>query len=158
MGDKVGPIVFFPGTVNQDVYIEVLRQYLDPFIEALAADGITNIEFEQDNAPPHTGNRAREFLDALAKKHGFTIMPWPANSPDLSPIENLWAYLKDELRKQYPDTPKLSGSPQTIRAVLRQRLHKIWWEIREDVLNALVEDMPERCKKVIAAKGWYMED
>ena len=158
VGDKLGPIVFFPSTVNQDVYIEVLRQYLDPFVKALAVDGITNLEFEQDNARPHVARRAREFLDALAKKHGFTIMDWPANSPDLSPIENLWAHLKHELRRQYPDTPKLSGSPQAIRAVLRQRLHKIWWEIGEKVLKALVEDMLERCMKVIAAKGWYIED
>jgi hypothetical protein len=82
-------------------------------------------------------------------------MDWPANSPDLSLIENLWAHLKDELRKRYPDKAALKGSAQTIKATLQQRLHEIWWEIGEEVLNKLVEDMPKRCKEVIAVRGWY---
>src|SRR5579859_771208 len=63
--------------------------------------------------------------------------------------------LKDELRKQYPDTATLKGSARTIKATLQQRLHKIWWDIGEEVLNRLVEDMPKRCKEVIAVRGWY---
>ena len=158
VGDKLGPIVFFLGTVNQDVYMEMLQTEFEPFLEALATDGITNLEFEQDNARPHVAIRTCKFLEALARKHGLTIMDWPANSPDLSPIENLWSHLKDELRKQYPDTPTLTGSRQTIKAILRERVHKIWWKIGEDVLNRLIEDMPKRCNEVIAAKGWYIPD
>ena len=99
VGDKLGPIVFFSSTVNQDAYIEGLRQYLDPFVEALAADGKVNLEFEQDNARPHMAKRTCEFLEALARKQGLTIMDWPANSPDLSPIKNLWAHLQLKLRR-----------------------------------------------------------
>ena len=148
--------LYFQGTVNKDVYMDLLQTEFKPFLDALAADGVTNLEFEQDNAHPHAAKRTHKFLEALASKPGLTIMDWPANSPDLSPMENLWAHLKDEICKQYPDTPKLSGYPQTIRAVLRQRLHKIWWEIGREVLNVLVEDMPKCCKEVIAAKGWYI--
>ena len=155
VGDKLGPIVFISGSVNQDVYMEMLRTEFDPFLEALAADTQTTYEFEQDNALPHVSKRTRKFLEALARKHGLTIMDWPANSPDLSPIEDLWAHLKYELRRQFPDTARLKGSPQTIRAVLRERLHKIWWEIGEEVLNRLIEGMPKRVEEVITARGWY---
>lgn len=155
VGDRLGPIVFISGSVKQDPYIELLCMNLEPFVEALKADGETNLEFQQDNARPHTATRTRKFLEALASKHGLTIMNWPANSPDLSLIENLWAHLKHELRIQYPDTATLKGSPETIKAILRGRLHKIWWEIGEEVLNKLVEDMPKRVKEVIAARGWY---
>jgi transposase len=155
VGDKLGPIVFLSGSVNQDVYMELLCTDFEPFLEALAVDGVTNLEFEQDNAHPHVAKRTRKFLEALAQKHGLTIMDWPANSPDLSPIENLWAHLQLELRRQFPDTAKLKGSPQTIKAILRERLHKIWWEIGEDVLNDLIEGMPKRVKEVITARGWY---
>ena len=155
VGDKLGPIVFPSDSVNQDVYIELLRTHFEPFVEALAVDGQINLEFQQDNARPHVSKRTRKFLEALAKKHGLTIMAWPANSPDLSPIEDLWAHLKHELRQQFPDTARLKGSPQTIKATLRERLHKIWWEIGEEVLNRLIEGMPKRVEEVLAVRGWY---
>src|SRR5437667_426037 len=75
---------------------------------------------------------------------------------DLPPIEDLWEHLKHELRQQFPDTARLKGSPQTIKATLRERLHKIWWEIGEEVLNRLIEGMPKRVEEVIAVRGWYM--
>ena len=156
VGNKLGPIVFISGSINQDVYMELLRTEFDPFLNALAADGQTNLEFQQDNARPHSAKRTLEFLEALARKHGLTIMDWPANSPDLSPIENLWAHIKHELRTRYPDTATLKGSATTIKAKLQERLNEIWWEIGEEVLNKLVEDMPKHCEEVIAAKGWYM--
>ena len=156
VGDKLGPIVFISDSVKQDSYIDLLRTNLEPFIEALAADGEIHLEFQQDNARPHTATKTRKFLKALVSKHGLTIMNWPANSPDLSPIENLWAHLKHELRKRYPDTGTLKGSPQTIKAILRERLHEIWWDIGEEVLRKLVESMPKRVQEVITARGWYM--
>ena len=103
----------------------VVHTEFDLFLEALAADTQTTYEFEQDNAHPHMSKRTHKFFEALARKHGLTIMDWPANLPDLSPIKDLWAHLKYELRRQFPDTAKLKGWPQTIRAVLWERLHKI---------------------------------
>src|SRR5579859_1573388 len=155
VGNTLGPIVFISDSINQDVYLELLRTEFDPFLNALAEDGQTNLEFQQDNACPHTAKRTLKFLEGFVRKYRLTIMDWLVNSPDLSPIENLWAHLKDELRKRYPDTAALKGSARTIKATLQQRLHKIWWEIGEEVLNKLVEDMPKRCKEVIAARGWY---
>jgi transposase len=138
-----------------DTYIQLLQQEFNPFIEALKADGYTNLIFQQDNARPHTAKKSTEFLNSLARKHGFTIMNWLANSPDLSPIENLWAHLKDVLRKQYPDTKTLRGSPETIKMKLCERLHKIWWDIKVEVLQKHIESMPERVQQVLDARGWY---
>ena len=84
-------------------------------------------------------------------------MEWPPNSPDMNPLENLWAHMKLELHRQYPDTASLKGSPERIKTALRPLLQEIWWNIEEDVLIKLVESMPDRVQALIYVKGWYTE-
>jgi hypothetical protein len=103
-GTKLGPIVFVDGRVNTDVYIALLQANLLPFIDAVIADGATNVIFQQDNAMCHVSKRTRTWFANSAIKHGFSIMQWPPNSPDMNPIEHLWARLKLKLHRQYPDT------------------------------------------------------
>ncbi|GFW03562.1 transposable element Tcb2 transposase [Trichonephila clavipes] len=43
--------------------------------------------FQQDNARPHTARVSQDCLRTV------TTLPWPARSPDLSPIEHIWDYL-----------------------------------------------------------------
>jgi hypothetical protein len=67
LGDKLGPIVFISGSVNQDIYIELLRTDFEPFIVTLKPwqqmpNGETNLEFQQDNASSHTAKKTAEFL------------------------------------------------------------------------------------------------
>ena len=46
IGNKLSPIVFIEGMVNQDIYYKVLRKHLAPFLEVLKADGEANLEFQ----------------------------------------------------------------------------------------------------------------
>src|SRR5579871_2491172 len=154
VGYKLGPIVFVDGTIKKEEYVDNLEQNLLQFIDALMADGIV---FQQDNARPHTGNMTQDWLKNAGREHGFIVMDWPPNSPDMNPIENLWAHLKLELHRRYPDTKYLSGSPAVIREILKRRLFEVWWEIGEGTLNGLVESMPKRVSALLSARGWYTE-
>ncbi|KAL2400280.1 hypothetical protein ABEF93_006854 [Exophiala dermatitidis] len=53
----------------------------------------------QDNAPAHAAKRTIEEL--LERR--VQLIWWPANSPDLNPIETVWKWMKDWLQKHYPD-------------------------------------------------------
>jgi hypothetical protein len=120
VGDKLGPLVCIDDRITQDIYIELLRQNLAPFIDSLTEDSITNLTFQQDNAPPHTAYRTKSFLSELSVQHRFNLMEWPAHSPDLNPIENLWAHLKTQLNQRYPDTKYIRGNPDSVRRVLNR--------------------------------------
>ncbi|GFV60650.1 transposable element Tcb2 transposase [Trichonephila clavipes] len=66
------------------------REHLDP--PAKSGFGTPSEIFQQDNARPHTARVAQDFL-----RH-FQALPWPARSPDLSPVEHVW----DQLKRQMP--------------------------------------------------------
>ena len=99
VGNKLGPLVCINDTINKEVYIQVLAENLLPFIDALTVDGASGLVFQQDNASPHAARKMGAWLTAASKEHGFTVMQWSANSPDLNPIENLWARLKAKLHQ-----------------------------------------------------------
>jgi len=153
--DKLGPIVFIDGKINSDKYIELLRSNFLPYVDALINDGATNITFQQDNATPHTAKKSCAWMEEEFKEREIELMVWPSNSPDMSPIENLWAHLKLELHHRYPDTSSLHGSPDTFKRILIPRLMEVWWSIGAEVLNALIESMPRRVNALWEAKGWY---
>ena len=152
-GTKLGPIAFIEGTVNTDIYIALLQDNLVPFIDAIIADRATDIVFQQNNASPHISKKTCVWFDTAMSKHSFVSMEWPSNSPDMNPIENLWAHLKTELHRRYSDTKTLHGSPDAIRRTLRARLTEVWWDIREEVLSRLIESMPHRVQALHDAKG-----
>lgn len=155
IGNKLGPLIFIDGTVNKHVYIQLLQQNLLPFVDILHETGIQNIIFQQDNAPPHRARATQNWLKEVAEHHGFTIMEFPPNSPDLNPIEHLWAILKTELYRRYPDTMYLKGPESAVKKELNKRLNEVWWDIGEDVLNRLIDSMPTRVQAVLEAQGWY---
>ena len=57
VGNKLGPIAFINDTVNSDVYIDILRNNLLPYLDALTSDDIYGITFQQDNTRPHVSKK-----------------------------------------------------------------------------------------------------
>jgi transposase len=60
--------------------------------------------------------------------------PWPGNSPDLNPIENLWSILKRQVYKQN------ATNSDNLQALIMQE----WAAISQDVAQKLIASMPGR--------------
>jgi DDE superfamily endonuclease len=74
-------------------------------------------------------------------------MVWPAQSPDLNPIEHLWGVLKRRLaRHEHP--------PSGIHE-LWERIEDDWEAIPAEECQKLIESMPRRVQAVLKAKGGY---
>ena len=72
-------------------------------------------------------------------------MDWPALSPDLNPIENLWGIV---VRKVYDQGKKYDSKVSLTGAIM-----KSWSEIDDQTVKNLINSMKNRCIEVIAAKG-----
>lgn len=76
-----------------------------------------------------------------------TVLEWPPNSPDLSPIENAWAIVSEIIKK------KNFRSFGTFQAGLINE----WNGIGLKVLRSLIDSMPKRLELVLASNGERIE-
>ena len=71
----------------------------------------------------------------------------------MNPIEHIWAALKMELHRRFPDTDSIPGGPAAVQRVLVEYLLAVWEDIGPEVMANLVESMPRRIAALIEAEG-----
>ena len=137
----VGQLHRITGIMNADVYVQILTKSL---LGTLRSYGLNSrrVIFQQDNDPKHTSKKARQWF----AKNGFILLPWPAQSPDLNPIENLWDYVARRVAKR-------DVQPGT-EDQLWEALQEEWYRINPGLVRRLYEGMPKRLAMVIRRKGW----
>ncbi|GFV07185.1 transposable element Tcb1 transposase [Trichonephila clavipes] len=127
------------GTLNSQRYIsEVLETVVLPYFQGLA----TAI-FQQDNARPHMARIAQRFFI----HHQIELLPWPAHSPDLSPIENMWSMVAQRLAQ--------IAHPAATPDQLWQRVEGAWSAISQEHIQSLFVLMPRHVAAVISNIGIY---
>ncbi len=133
----VGPLCFLKSTVNAAVYQEILEHFMLPSADKLYGDA--DFIFQQDLAPAHTAKGTKSWFN----DHGVTVLDWPANSPDLNPIENLWGIVKRKMRDTRPN------NADDLKATVKET----WASIPPQQCHKLITSMPRRIEAVIKAKG-----
>jgi len=138
----VGNLVHIPTTMDKHVYLDILQKNLKASARSLGLS--RNFVFQQDNDPKHTSGLVKTWLST---QKNMVCMDWPAQSPDLNPIENLWAHLGRKMSER-ERRPKNATE-------LVQFLTQEWQSITSDITTKLVDSMPNRIAEVIKMKGGY---
>ncbi|GFY12113.1 transposable element Tcb1 transposase [Trichonephila clavipes] len=132
-------LVRIAGTLNSQSYISnVLEPVVLPYLQDLA----TAI-FQQDNAQPYVARIVQRFF----VNHQIELLPLPASSPDLSPIENMWSTVAQCLTQITP--------PAATPDQLWQRVEAAWSAVPQEHIQSLFESMLRRVVAVISNNGGY---
>jgi len=131
-------LAILDGNQNAEDYTNTLQEYLLPFA---ASKHPGDWHFVQDGASIHTAKETAAWLDS----RNISVLGWPAKSPDLNPIENLWGVLA---RVVYANARQFSNVTELSECIM-----EAWDDISGSYLKKLVESMPKRCVEVLQRRG-----
>lgn len=126
----------FDQTMNADIYVNILKTNLKNIYEA-------DNYLIYDNDPKHTSAKAKTYLT----NNEINILDFPPCSPDINPIENIWAIYKHNIAKI---------NPKNIDQ-LKQTMLTEWNNIDQEIIRNSIDSMPVRLQKIIIAKGSYID-
>jgi len=142
-----GPLLSFgpPGTkITAQLYCDTILPSLyhtKLITESRYLPAGTTMLIMEDNAAIHKA----KLVKAEHERRGGSVIDWPANSPDLNPIENVWRVLKARVAKRWPRTH------QEMKDVILDEWEKL---THEDIAKYCSgEVMRERCRAVLQANG-----
>jgi transposase len=107
---------------------------------------VATSEFDQiimdDNAPIHRSRLVKSWME----DNSVTSLQWPPYSPDLNPIEDLWAYIKNTINR--------NPHPPTSVEMLDAAVQEIWENTRVSFIQRLYNSIPQRIRHCIKNCGF----
>ena len=134
----VGSVMVWAGILyNHSTYLTVINANLN------GQRYRDEILFQHDNARPHVARICRDFL----ANENIRVIPWPALSSDMAPIEHLWDCLDRRVRKR-------PHQPQNLNE-MRNALNQEWRRISQANIRRLIQSLNRRCNALIDARGGF---
>lgn len=148
--DLIGPY-FFQGNVDAEAYLEMLNNFVLPELNRLGYDPKAII-YQHDGAPAHYALAVRQFLnenfDAWIGRGVDAFIPWPARSPDLTPLDFfLWGHVDGRLYETNP----------TSIEEIKEHVRTIFNEISVETLEGVIEQSLIRMRVCIRVSGKHFE-
>jgi transposase len=88
-GDEIKAPIRFTGTANTELFVYWIENILLPTL-------IAGQVVIMDNCSIHKSTKVKSLIDSV----GCKLIYLPPYSPDLNPIENYWAVMKNQIKKQ----------------------------------------------------------
>ncbi len=131
----MGSLYVLEGTMNAERYIKILYKLPSKWRLFQGRSCV----LQQDNAKPLTA----AITTAWLRSRRVHVLNWPACSPDLSPIENIWHIIKIKICQRWPQTL------QQLETYIRQE----WDQIPTQKLQKLITSMPRHLQTVLKIRG-----
>jgi len=138
----VGNLCRIYGGLDAELYCQILDEDWKGTLDYYRLNH-SKVIFQHDNDPRHTAKRTKRWLE----DNHIRVLDWPAQSPDLNPMEHLW----EEVKRRMGSLSKKTRSKDE----LWDRLQDVWNGIEPSVCAKLVDSMPARIQAVLDAKGGY---
>ena len=132
-------LAFVDGSMDAAAYQKILRTVLTPTAKTFRGPWF----FQQDNARPHVAKTTMAWF--AGQRTVPAPIQWPPYSPDLSPIENMWSVVEEDVNKT---------NPKTLTS-LKRNLTRCWNRRIGDgaFMRSLMDNWRERIVKVRDAEG-----
>jgi transposase len=139
---RLGPLIRIPKdekTGKDYVRLVLSGPLWDFYTELYEERGVVAVM--EDGAPVHRSAVAKRFRTS----HQLEVLPHPAQSPDVNPIEHVWKRLKTKINER-PVQPK---NIEELWVAIQEE----WEKVDVEFINTLVKSMPDRVQAVLQAKG-----
>lgn len=131
-------LAFVDGRINSIGYQKILADHLLPYFDRFRAENLT---FMHDNASVHASASTNKWIS----DRNIPLLEWPARSPDINPIENLWGQL---VRDVYDNCRQYNTTNE-----LKKAIQKAWDRVTLNQLTNLANSMPKRVNLLIKNRG-----
>ena len=133
------PLICVDGNIDSAVYCDECIDGTGMVPKMNELYGFRKWKLLQDGAPCHTSEQTMGYIRSYID----LVDNWPANSPDLNVIENLWSIIKRKVEELQP-----KSTNELIDAIFT-----VWESIPMDMIRNLIDSMEDRLKKVVHLNG-----
>jgi transposase len=137
-----GKLILFKQTLNSEFMCKIYKNGLLPSVNKWFGDNSCDWKLLEDNDPKHTSKFSKRFKS----NNSIESLPWPSQSPDCNPIENVWSLMK----------LKINNRPLTSVNNFCRRIKKEWKNLSTEFAEKLVLSMENRITLLIQREGDYI--